>query len=89
MSSLEPKRRQSVRAIHLGDRINTSGYSGEILSAVPLAIRTGANGAAVVFRYGVVVLIGLTPDEESTFLEAISSRVLSRLGVAEEESAFV
>jgi len=89
MNSLEPKRRQSVRAIHLGDRINTSGYSGEILSAVPLAVRTGANGAAVVFRYGVVVLIGLTPEEESAFLEAISSRVLSRLGVAEEERALV
>jgi uncharacterized Rmd1/YagE family protein len=88
-NSSEPKRRVPVHALHLGDRINTSSYDGDILSAVPLAIRTGENGVAVLFRYGVTVLIGLTPDEEAAFLETISPRVVGRLGIAEEERAFV
>lgn len=88
-TSLEPRRRVQVHALHLGDRITTSNYDGEILSAVPLAIRTGENGAAVLFRYGVAVLIGLTPDEETAFLATISTRIVGKLGAAEEESALV
>jgi uncharacterized Rmd1/YagE family protein len=87
--SLQPERRLPVHALHLGDRINTVGYDGEILSAVPLAVRNGQNGVAVLFRYGVAVLIGFTPEEESTFLQKISTRIVGRLSVAEEERAFV
>lgn len=89
MSSPEPKRRIPVHAIHLGDRINTSGYNGEILSAVPLAVRVGESGVAVLFRYGVAVLIGIPSAEENTFLETIASRIVGRLRVAEDERAFV
>jgi uncharacterized Rmd1/YagE family protein len=88
-NALQPRPRIPVHALHLGDRINTSGYDGEILSAVPLAVRTGENGAAVLFRYGVAVLIGLTPEEENAFLDTIVTRVVGRLSVAEEESRFV
>jgi uncharacterized Rmd1/YagE family protein len=87
--SLQPGRRVPVHALHLGDRINTVGYDGEILSAVPLAVRNGQNGVAVLFRYGVAVLIGFTAEEEAAFLQKISTRVVGRLGVAEEENAFV
>jgi uncharacterized Rmd1/YagE family protein len=87
--SPQPGRRLSVHALHLGDRINTVGYDGEILSAVPLAVRIGQSGVAVLFRYGVAVLIGFTPEEEAAFLQKISTRVVGRLGVAEEENAFV
>jgi uncharacterized Rmd1/YagE family protein len=87
--SPQPARRVPVHALHLGDRINTSSYDGDILSAVPLAVRSGANGVAVLFRYGVAVLIGFTPEEESAFLEKISTRIAGRLSVAEEERAFV
>jgi hypothetical protein len=51
----------TAHAILLGDRINTSGVEGETLSTSPLAIRIGNEGIAVLFRYGVVVLIGLSP----------------------------
>lgn len=87
--SPQPGRRLPVHALHLGDRINTVGYDGEILSAVPLAVRNGQSGVAVLFRYGVAVLIGFTPEEEAAFLQKISTRVVGRLGVAEEENAFV
>ena len=86
---LETKQRNSMHAIHLGDRINTSGFQGEILSTIPLAIRIGGSGAAVLFRYGVAVLIGLTPEEEATFLATIATRVVGRHGLAEDERAFV
>src|SRR5437879_6175525 len=87
--SLQPARRVPVHALHLGDRINTVGYDGDILSAVPLAVRSGQNGVAVLFRYGVAVLIGFTAEEEAAFLQKISTRVVGRVGVAEEESTFV
>src|SRR5260221_3978277 len=87
--SLQPGRRVPVHALHLGDRINTVGYDGEILSAVPLAVRNGQNGVAVLFRYCVAVLIGFTPEEEAAFLQKISTRIVGRLSVAEEEHAVV
>jgi uncharacterized Rmd1/YagE family protein len=83
------KRRVQVHAMHLGDRINTSNFEGDIVSAVPLAVRTGETGTAVLFRYGVAVLIGLTPEEEAAFLLKISSRIVGRLTLAEEERALV
>ena len=56
---------------------------------MPLAVRHGQNGVAVLFRYGVAVLIGLSAEEEAAFLQKIAPRVVGKLGVAEEENAFV
>lgn len=89
MITPESAGRITVHALHLGDRINTSGYEGDIISAVPLAIRTGAQGAAILFRYGVAVLVGLSAVEETAFLDSIAGRILGRVAVAEEESTFV
>ena len=41
--------RVTAHALHVGDRINTMGFEGEALSAVPLAIRVGKTGVAVLF----------------------------------------
>jgi uncharacterized Rmd1/YagE family protein len=68
----------TAHAILLGDRINTSGIEGETLSTSPLAIRIDKGGFAVLFRYGVVVLIGLSPQQEQEFLEKLSARVSGR-----------
>src|SRR6267154_2665433 len=70
--SAEMGTRVAAHALHVGDRINTTGFEGEALSAVPLAIRIGKDGAAVLFRYGVVVLIGLSPEEETATVELAS-----------------
>jgi len=59
----------TAHAILLGDRINTSGVEGETLSTSPLAIRIENEGIAVLFRYGVVVLIGLSQQQEQELLE--------------------
>ena len=79
----------SVHALQIGDRINTAGFEGEILSNTPLAVRIGASGLAVVFRYGVVVLLGLTADQEAEFLERLHSRCFSKVTPYEEEWAKV
>ena len=55
----------TVHALQIGDRINTAGFEGEVLSGTPLAVRVGQAGLAVVFRYGAVVFLGLTADQEA------------------------
>jgi len=77
----------AVHAIQIGDRINTAGFEGEVLSSTPLALRVGANGLAVVFRYGVAVFIGLSADEEATFLERLHTRTFGKITPYEEEWA--
>jgi required for meiotic nuclear division protein 1 len=87
--SAEMGTRVTAHAIHVGDRINTMGFESEALSAVPLAIRVGKSGIAVLFRYGVAVLIGLSPEDETAFLEKLKPRIGGRLARFEEETAIV
>jgi uncharacterized Rmd1/YagE family protein len=77
----------SAHALQIGDRINTAGFEGEILSSTPLAVRIGASGLAVVFRYGVAVFLGLTADQEAEFLERLIPRTFGRITTREEEWA--
>jgi uncharacterized Rmd1/YagE family protein len=85
--STEMGTRVTAHALHVGDRINTMGFEGEALSAIPLAIRVGKTGVAVLFRYGVAVLIGLSPKDESDFLEKLKPRIGGKLARHEEEAA--
>ena len=79
----------AAHAILLGDRINTSGIEGGTLSTSPLAIRIDKEGIGVLFRYGVVVLIGLLQQQELELLEKLSARVSGRLDRYEEETAVI
>ena len=80
--------RMSVRALLLGDRIDTSGLERhEILSTTPLAFRIEGGPFVVFFRYGVVVLFGMTPQQEDEILRSLEGRVIGRLERREEESA--
>src|SRR6266700_2597538 len=87
--SAEMGTRVTAHALHVGDRINTIGFEGEALSAVPLAIRVGKTGIAVLFRYGVAVLIGLSPEDEIGCLEKLQPRIGGKLARVEEETAIV
>ena len=87
--SAEMGTRVTAHALHLGDRINTMGFEDEALSAVPLAVRVGKAGIAVLFRYGVAVLIGLSPEDEAGFLERLKPRVGGKLERFDEETAVV
>jgi required for meiotic nuclear division protein 1 len=79
----------AAHALQIGDRINTAGFEGEVLSNTPLAVRLARNGLAVVFRYGVVVFLGLSADEEAEFLERLRPRSFGRITPHEEEWAKV
>lgn len=90
MRAVAPNSRMmTAHAVQVGDRINTTGFEGEILSNTPLSIRTPGNGVAVLFRYGVVVLIDMSPQQERDFLEKISTYVFGKFDRYEEEVATI
>src|SRR5258708_37336496 len=88
MTNPDPNVQQlTAHALLLGDRINTAGFEGQVLSSAPLAVKVGSNGLAVLFRYGVAVFIGLSVAEEKEFLERLESRTFGKITPAEEEWA--
>jgi uncharacterized Rmd1/YagE family protein len=89
MTAPEPAPQITAHALQIGDRINTAGFEGELLSSTPLAVHVGPSGLAVVFRYGVVVFLGLSDEEERQFLERLSARVFGGITPYEEEWAKV
>ena len=79
----------NIHALQIGDRINTAGFEGEVLSGTPLAVRIGQTGLAMVFRYGAVVFLGLTADQEAEFIEGLHARCAGKITPREEEWAKV
>jgi uncharacterized Rmd1/YagE family protein len=82
--------RYTARAMLLGERIDTAGLErSDVISTAPLAFRVGSTGFAVLFRYGSVVLIGLSPIEEDEFLRGIRPRVTGPSAKIEDEVATI
>jgi uncharacterized Rmd1/YagE family protein len=87
---IAPPTRRKVRALLLGDRIDTSGLERtDVLSTNPLAFRAGKDGVVTVFRYGVVVLFGLAVLEEDEVLRSLRARVVRPVEVREDETATI
>ena len=79
-----------VRAHLLANRIELRHFEGpDRLSASPLTLSAGANGCAVLFRYGAVVLAGLTGEEEKRFLGEIAPYLRDVYPAAETEETIV
>jgi uncharacterized Rmd1/YagE family protein len=76
--------RLSARAILVSDRltVDRSKYA-DVVSAAPLCYRKG-DGFVVLFRYGAIVLIGLTPEAETEVLSELREEV-PQFTVIEEE----
>lgn len=84
------KPRITARALLIGERIDTAGLErDDVLSTTPLAFRVGSDGFAAIFRYGVVVLIGLTPVEEDEIVRGLKPRLAGELAHPEEETAII
>src|SRR5882724_1519769 len=82
--------RITARAFFVAERINTAGLErGDVIATTPLAFRVGDNGVAVLFRYGVVVLIGLNALEEDEFLRGLEHRLIGVFVRREEEIAAI
>ena len=72
----------------LGDRLDTVSLRREdLVSTTPLAFCVGEAGLAVLFRYGVAVLIGLSEADEARVLADVAGHVVGGGGVHEEEIA--
>ena len=68
--------RLTARALILGERIDTVGLQrSDVINTVPLAFRAG-DGYVVLFRYGVAVLIGLSPIEEDETVRGLGPRII-------------
>lgn len=82
--------RTTARAFFVAERLNTSGLErGDVLATAPLTFRVNDNGVAILFRYGVVVLIGLNALQEEEFLGGLRARMVSPFERREEESAVI
>jgi uncharacterized Rmd1/YagE family protein len=85
-----PAVRRSIRALLLGDRIDTSGFDqADVIATTPLTFRAGQSGLVVVFRFGVVVLFDLSVLEADEVLRRLRERVIRPVSVREEETAIV
>ena len=75
-----------VRALLLGDRIDTTGLERqEVVSTTPLAFRVEGGSFVVLLRYGVVVLFGMAPQQEDEILRGSEGRVVGCFAQREEE----
>lgn len=77
---------RTARALQLAERIDFKGLErDDQFSSSPLAFRTGG-GAAVLFRFGTAVFIGLNPIEEEAIIAGLSERLLEPTTQREAES---
>ena len=82
--------RLTARVLLLGERLDTAGLErSDVISTTPLAFRVGEGGYAVLFRYGVAVLVGLTPLAEDEVLRALRPRVHMPFDKVETETAII
>jgi uncharacterized Rmd1/YagE family protein len=84
------KVRLTAHALLLGERIDTAGLErSDVISTTPLAFRIGPHGYAVLFRYGVAVLVGLSPVEEDEVVRGLAARVVGPFARIEDEAAVI
>lgn len=82
--------RVTARALLLGDRLEVGGLErSDVLSTAPLAFRAGQDGFVALFRYGVAVLVGLSPLEEDEVIRSLRQRIVGEFARHEEETAII
>ena len=79
-----------VRAYFLGQKINLQPFTEtNPLAFEPLTIRSGNNSCVVLFNYGVVVLFGLSINEEGKFLTDIQDLIVNPFTNPETEEVLI
>lgn len=75
-----------ARALALGERLDTRVLEQqEVLGRAPLVVRLSGGGRAVAFRYGVVVLVNVAPDDEAALCKRLAPAVSSPYQQIEDE----
>jgi len=86
ISLFNNKRMIEARAIFLGERLDLRALeAGRSIAVAPLTLAAGESGCSVFFRYGVVVLFGLEPIEEVSFLSQLTPMILDAYADRESE----
>src|SRR5256885_5940789 len=84
------ERQLTARALLIGERIDVAGLErSEVISTTPLAFRAGHEGYAVLFRYGALVLIGLSVVEEDELVRGLKPRIVGAFSRPENESVSI
>lgn len=82
--------RLTARALLLGDRIDTAGLErSDTISATPLAFHAGTHGFVALYRFGVAVMVGLSPLEEDEVLKQVQLRVSGPHEHIDDETALL
>lgn len=91
MESFFSNRKQvEIRAFFLGKRLNMKALEqSQRLTVSPFVMRAGVDGYAVLFRYGVAVLLGLNALEETSFLKTIEDYVIDPFDDPEVEEGTI
>jgi uncharacterized Rmd1/YagE family protein len=91
IASAVPAARVTVRALTVGERIDTAGLERpDMIASLPLAFRVGAVGMVALFRFGVAVMVGLSPLEEEDTLARVKARVSGARGAGlDDETALL
>jgi uncharacterized Rmd1/YagE family protein len=86
--TISPPLRYIARALLLGDRIDLAGLERtDAISTSPLAFHVGQTGRVALYRYGVAVMVGLTPLEEEDVLARLKDRIVGARLRKEDEAA--
>jgi uncharacterized Rmd1/YagE family protein len=76
-----------LQATFLSSRLDLRDFElRDPLALSPLTVRTGKEGYAVLFRYGVVVLVDTGPDEASAFISRLRQYTTEPFDAPETES---
>jgi uncharacterized Rmd1/YagE family protein len=88
LSPVTAPTRLTARALIVGERIDTAGLERpDMVSSLPLAFRVGERGMVALFRFGVAVMVGLTPLEEEDTLIKLRPRVAGERARGDDETA--
>lgn len=80
----------AARALFVGERIDLRALEHtDRMVPSPLTIRAGQHGCAALFRYGAVVLFGLEPMEEVSFLKQLEPLIAAPFAKRETEQTRV
>lgn len=75
---LAKRDRIEVRAVFVGQRINMKALEQtRRVATSPFVMQAGADGYAVLFRYGVVVMFGMNAVEEASFIGDLQEFVIN------------
>jgi uncharacterized Rmd1/YagE family protein len=78
------------RALFVGERLDLKALeTTDCLATQPLVVRAGEQGHAVLFRYGAIVIFGLTPVEEASFLNHLKPFISGSFATPETEEVIL